>query len=490
MSDTGGIRRDSMSRLSPGTSVETSRSFAEDQYGHAAIHYSMQQGMRAREVLKRIQALRRAVGFYPLAHPSVSDNAVALARALGTFHNEGVEVQLAFYSGDILLGGQLLAAESVEFDQLLQELNAVGVGSLVFAPGVDADELLRAAVVLGAEPSEAEAAGGMAAMVREAGVPHVHVGRVFFAEEVGDYEEGTLVKNAVATAVDVVKDIDDSIERGHGLNADRIRGAVSSLVQAVLSDCDSMLQLATLRNYDEYASYHSVNVAVLSLALASMLTEDAQFLSALATGAMMLDVGRAAVGKEIVDKAGELTADEWEAMKRHSVLGAEMVATMPGIGKAGLVIVLEHHMRYDGAGYPARVTERRQNLASRIVAVADCYDAMTSRRSYSAPRAQDEAMNRLVADAGSALDPTIVRLFVDMMGMYPPRTVVRLTTGQIAIVLHPTAGAPFKPTVRMIAAPNGQLIDAVDILLAERDDLGVESTLDPELLKIQIDDFI
>jgi HD-GYP domain-containing protein (c-di-GMP phosphodiesterase class II) len=147
-------------------------------------------------------------------------------------------------------------------------------------------------------------------------------------------------------------------------------------------------------------------------------------------------------------------------------------------------------MRYDGRGYPQRPAHRPQNIMSRIVAVADAYDAMTSKRSYSAARVQDQAMSLLARDAGTALDPVLVRLFVNLLGMFPPRTVVRLSTGEVAIVLVPTDGEPFKPTVRVITSPGGDLVEPFDVLLAERDDLTVEETLDPRLLNIHVEDYM
>jgi HD-GYP domain-containing protein (c-di-GMP phosphodiesterase class II) len=204
----------------------------------------------------------------------------------------------------------------------------------------------------------------------------------------------------------------------------------------------------------------------------------------------MHDIGKLSVGQEILNKPGQLTQDEWEAMQRHPMIGAEMLAQMPGVDKSALVTVLEHHMRFDGLGYPTRVPPRPQHLASRIVAVADAYDAMTSQRSYSAARVQDEAMGLLVRGAGTSLDPVLVRLFVNMLGMYPPRSVVRLTTQETAIVLRPTDGKPTLPVVRIIASSGGDLVEPRDVSLAEAQGIEVECTLDPRLLNIDVSDYL
>jgi HD-GYP domain-containing protein (c-di-GMP phosphodiesterase class II) len=464
---------------------------AEAQLGVGAIHYSIKQAQNAKHVLKALYALRRSVRFYPLEHPAVVENIDQLSTALRAYHDEGVELQLAFFEGEILLGDQLLTEESVTYDAFTCDMQAIGVGSLIFRQGVDNAELARTAVVLGVDPDDAEAAGGILRLAQAAEIPHVQIGLVLAAQPEFTGTDGEMAYHVFTSAVELMEEIDETLRRGSTVNPTRVRTVVRSLVDSILNNRYSMLQLTGLKNYDEYTFYHSVNVAILSLALGSLVTKDEKFLSSLGTGALMHDIGKLAVGHEIINKPGQLTAEEWEAMKRHPMFGAEMIAMMPGIDKSAIISVLEHHMRFDGAGYPTRPIPRPQHLVSRIVAVADAYDAMTSRRSYSAARVQDEAMSMLARGAGTSLDPVLVRIFVNMLGMYPPCTVVRLSSGEVAVVVKPTDGEPLKPTVRIITSAAGDLIDEpFDILLAERHDLSVEGTLDPRLLNIQVEDYI
>jgi HD-GYP domain-containing protein (c-di-GMP phosphodiesterase class II) len=176
-------------------------------------------------------------------------------------------------------------------------------------------------------------------------------------------------------------------------------------------------------------------------------------------------------------------------MRQHPVLGAEHAALIPGLDKSSIVIILEHHMRHDLTGYPQRRPRRLQHLASRIVAVADAYDAMTSSRAYSAARVQDEAMSLLAQSAGTALDPVLSRLFISVMGVYPPRSIVRLSDGNTAIVIRPGEGDPLRPEVRVIADATGAIIDPVTVNLA-----GTATTItrciDGWGLNIEVDDYL
>ena len=129
-------------------------------------------------------------------------------------------------------------------------------------------------------------------------------------------------------------------------------------------------------------------------------------------------------------------------------------------------------------------------MCSRIVAIADAYDAMTSRRSYSAARVEDDAMLNIAQGSGSAFDPALVRVFVAMMGLYPPRSVVRLSTGAVAIVLAADAVDPARPIVRIITAPDGDVHRSRDFALESAPEVSVVACLDPRMLNVKVDDYL
>ncbi|TLM97241.1 MAG: HD-GYP domain-containing protein, partial [Actinobacteria bacterium] len=329
-------------------------------------------------------------------------------------------------------------------------------------------------------------------VVAALGLQHVEIGTAAVIERV-DRTRAKTVEDAQAAyggAVSLMREIDRLLQVNRHVSTTRVKGVVRSLVDNVLGNRYAMLQLTGLRNYDEYTFYHSANVAILSLALGSMVTTDYRFLSSLGVGALLHDIGKLSVDLDILNKPGALSPDEWANVRLHPVHGAEMVSLLPGVDKSAVVTILEHHMRFDATGYPSRTPPRRQHLASRIVAVADSYDAMTSRRSYSAARVQDEAMAMLAKSGGNSLDPALVRLFVRLMGVYPPRSVVRLTAGEIGIVLEPSPSDPLRPVVRVIAAPSGDFMEPVDIDLMQAPEVKIRGCIDPQLLNIDVDAYI
>ncbi len=455
--------------------------------------FSAKQVKRARDLLARLYALRRAARFYPSGHPALDQAVDELVGVVAQYHAEGVDVPVTFFEDELLLGEQLLAEDSVLFDQLIRDMTALGIGTLTFHKGLTAEDLRRFVPVIAADPDELVAGGGTEAVVEAVGAPHISVSAVTVVREQPSAEEAkNASKTSYADALDLMRELDRLVRSNQAVSVPRVKSTVRSLIDNVLGNRYAMLELSGLKGFDEYTFYHSVNVAILSIALGSMLSRDYRFLSTLGTGALLHDIGKMTVPLEVLNKPGPLTSEEWALIRQHPVHGAEHAALTPGLDKAAVVIILEHHVRYDLTGYPQTAPPRSQHLVSRLVAVADAYDAMTSRRAYSAARLQDEAMTVLARNAGTALDPRLVRLFIDLMGVYPPRSLVRLGTGEIAVVVSPSAGDPLRPVVRIIAGATGDLAKPIDVDLSAEEAGGraVERCLDPAGVNIDVADFL
>jgi HD-GYP domain-containing protein (c-di-GMP phosphodiesterase class II) len=456
-----------------------------------AVVFSARQVKRTRDVLARLSGVRRAMRFYPPGHPAVREAVASLYAAITMFFDEGVDLPFTFFENEVLLGEQFLAEESMLFDQLIRDLSAIDANSVTFVQGMDEAELERAVMVLAYDLASIEGMGGLEAAMAAATAPHVRVAPVRVLDRqdrvrpLGDREAA---KHSYSTALDLLRELDRLIKSNRVASADKVRGVVRGMVDNVLTNRYALLELTGLKDYDEYTFFHSVNVAILSLALGSQVSTDRRFLNSLGVGALMHDIGKMTVDLDVLNKPGALTSDEWALVRLHPIRGAEVAALMPGLDRASIVVILEHHMRFDLDGYPDRTPKRPQHVTSRIVAVSDAYDAMTSRRSYSAARLQDEAMEVLAKNSGTAFDAGLVRLFIHMMGIYPPRSVVRLTGGEIAVVAKPSETDVLRPVVRVFADPAGALHDAVEVdLSADERNRTIEACLDPTSFNVDLD---
>ena len=463
----------------------------------SSVVFSARQVKRVREVLARFSGARRAVRFYPMAHPAVREGIAGLMSLIGQYHSEGVDLQVTFFENELLLGEQLLPEESILFDQLIRDMSELGVGTITFLRGLTIDEMERALPILAGDVAGFADLGGIERAVAGANIPHIELAAVTAVDRGEQFtrpaDEREAAQTSYVGALDLLRELDRLIKNNRMVSADHVRGVVRSMVDNVLENRYAMLELSGLKDYDEYTFYHSVNVAILSLALGTMVSTDRRFLSSLGVGALMHDIGKMTVDIAVLNKPGALTSEEWADVRMHPVYGAEAAALLPGLDKAAVPLILEHHMRYDLDGYPKRTPKRTQHVASRIVAVADAYDAMTSRRSYSAARLQDESMEILLTNAGTSFDPVLVRLFVRMLGIYPPRSVVRLSSGEVGVVLRPHASDVTMPTVRVFADAAGAFIDPVDIDLSDAAAAAgrrIDGCLDAADLNVDVDDYL
>ncbi len=459
--------------------------------------FSAAQVARARDVLARLYALRRARRLYPPEHPAIAQTAQDLFEVVASYHAEGTDVSLTFFEDEVLLGEQVLTEDSMLFDQLIRDMVSLGAGSIAFLQDMTLEEVVRFSPVMGARIEEVEGVeGGIAALAERAGCPHIVISAVSVVRDDVTVEEGDAREMARATytgTLELLRELERLIRSNQSLNVAHVKNTARSLVDSILRNRFAMLELSGLKSFDEYTFYHSVNVAILSVALGSMLTRDYRFLATLGVGAILHDIGKMTVDLSVLNKTGPLTSQEWAEMRHHPVRGAEIVALTSGVDRASIVCVLEHHMRYDLGGYPSRDLDRKQHVASRIVAVADAYDAMTSQRPYSAPRMQDEAMGIIIKSAGTSLDPGLVRQFVDMLGYFPPRSLVLLNTGEAAIVVSPSTTDPTRPVIRIIAGADGTVIDPIDLDLTNTADSGGRSVvrcLDPSGMNVDIAEFL
>lgn len=438
------------------------------EHEHAGTIFTQAQTGRARDLLARLAGARRSVTFYPRGHEVVRDNIGGLMQAISAYHREGVDVPLVFFDNELLLGEQLLAQESVIFDQLIRDMGASGQTSVNFMQGLTLDELERAMQVLASDRAALNERGGLDVAVQAADIPHVEIGTVAYARDAEDFDSTHCVARSVAVteALDAIREIGDRVRRGTVPSVDQARSVVRSMVDNVLEDRGAMLEIGGLKDRKEYTFCHSVNVMTLAIALGSMLTDNKRFLNSLGVGALLHDVGLMTEEMDSLVKAGELSEAEWTLVRMHPVYGAEVAASMRGLDRASIVMILEHHAAFDLTGYPSRDEEHEQHLTSRIIGICDAYDAMTSERAYAKARRPDEAMEQIAEGAGTKYDPVLARLFTQMMGVYPPRSLALLTSGELAVVTRPNAD-PLAPCVRIIADASGAFIDPLDIDLSD-----------------------
>jgi len=217
-----------------------------------------------------------------------------------------------------------------------------------------------------------------------------------------------------------------------------------------------MAWLVYLRKRDEYAWHHSIATSVWAVILGRHLGFDRQGLDTLAMGGMLLDIGKAKLPEELVNRNGPLKPDEYEAMKKHVALGLEMVKLTPGVNADVLAMIEGHHERSDGSGYPRKLEGAAIPVFARIGGLIDCYDAMTSHRPWAEAKSPYDAIRELNALAGVQFQKEMVEQFVQAMGMFPTGSVVELNSGEVGIVIEQNRVRRLRPKVLLVLDASGQ----------------------------------
>ncbi|MCA9754311.1 MAG: HD-GYP domain-containing protein [Candidatus Eisenbacteria bacterium] len=354
---------------------------------------------------------------------------------------------------------------------LVQDLDRFGIGGLVLDPALDKDSLrsfLDAYPRLDAVLLENDVAvkvtdsRGDDRIVLEEEVEIVP-GVVIFPYNPESAEEGLdpterrrQARRTFFKALKAARHIFKQAQLNRIAELRKTRAVVHEMIDTVVEEEFSLLGLAAIHSFDEYTFQHSVHVAVLSVALGQRLGLARSELSSLGVAAMFHDVGKTRVPRRVLWKPGRYDKDEWRIMRKHPLAGARELLRMGGSSDLAVRVMLvscEHHMRYDGSGYPKLGDDWQQGLYSRIVALADCFDAMTASRVYmERPFTPDAVVRYMLENAGRMFDPDLLREFVGLIGLYPVGSLVRLENGELAVVTEPpaTAAEVERPRVRIL----------------------------------------
>ena len=247
------------------------------------------------------------------------------------------------------------------------------------------------------------------------------------------------------------------------VNSDEIKKSIINIVDEIINNKNLMINMIDLKVFDNYTYYHSANVAVLSIVMGVALGLNKDELFKLGLGALLHDIGKVFIDKEIINKNGRLTREEFDEIKKHPGHGFRYVREkFEDIPIHSYVAILDHHEKYDGTGYPNGKKGESISLFGRIVSIADVYDALTSDRPYRKALIPAEAMEYAMGASGSLFDPNIVKVFVKKIAPYPVGTCVKLSNGYTGIVLKNSESCCLRPKVRIFMNNDGA-VDTFEI---------------------------
>lgn len=256
----------------------------------------------------------------------------------------------------------------------------------------------------------------------------------------------------------VMQETMNRIGLGKEIHTQEVFAIVDRILEDLLSNPDILVNLSDIRSVDEYTFSHCVNVCVLSVLTGVAMKYSRDELRTLGMGAILHDIGKMMIPKEILNKPGKLTKEEYEIIKKHPQFGHKILEKYPNINDLIRLVVLTHHERFDGKGYPFGLKGEEIHEFSRIVSIADVYDAMTSERAYNKKNMPHKAIEYLISMGNHQFDYEMTKTFVRHIAYFPLGTVVRLSTGDIAVVIGNNKNYPYRPKVRCLWKADGERI--------------------------------
>jgi putative nucleotidyltransferase with HDIG domain len=398
----------------------------------------------AEEIARRFAAALRGAQLYAPDHPIVKRNVSALADTITVALAAHHTLTIGIVEEDLVIGDVPVPRAAETMGELMRRLQQAGIERIVIDDGVGPEEITELVQTV------ARAERGAAPVTPR--LEHIRVGKLQVEQRVEAVGDMATFQRLYTDAVGIAERLWDSATSEGKPDADAARGIVDSLAQAVAQNRTALLALTALKNYDNYTFTHMVNVSILTMGQGRGLGMEGAALRQLGLAALLHDIGKVRTPPEILNKTEQLTDREFDILKRHTVDGAQILRTTPEVPALAPVVAFEHHLRADGTGYPRGVSRPELNVATMLCGISDVYDAMRSQRVYQQAFPTDRILTVLQRNDGKQFDQNLVRRFVQLVGIYPAGNLVRLDSGETAVVTRAYAPDPYRPRVKVLLA--------------------------------------
>jgi putative nucleotidyltransferase with HDIG domain len=338
------------------------------------------------------------------------------------------------------------------------------------------------------------------------GIQGISVGKLEYIREeellVDSEKQKRHSKEIYFKTVSLVKNVMEGIRTQRLINIRKAKHLMQNAVNSLMQDESALLGLTNIKNYDDYTFNHCVNVAIYAIALGQRIGIPKKHLSQLGMAGLFHDIGKTSIPKEVLNKTDKLSPQEWAMIRAHPVVGAEMVIRLKEWGELSARLIdaaFEHHLKYDLTGYPRLARKRNITLFGKIIAISDFYDALVRPRVYRQfPYVSEKILGLMLERAGKDFDPALVKVFINMIGIFPLGTLVLLDTNEMGIVVQTQEDPELidRPKVCLLQYSEGEYRKGEIVDLRESDETSrafkrsIVKTLDPNEYNIHVAEFL
>jgi putative nucleotidyltransferase with HDIG domain len=399
------------------------------------------------------------------------------------------------------------ASKYLLFKAFWQEMRKRRIGGMEFSEAVSGEQLKDLATLLSSlEENNENNYLSVKKQLEHRNIESIEVGKWELSKDEDiSFDPGgqrKYSKEVYFRSIGLVKEVVESLRQQKPLPIRKARRLMQNAVNVVMQEDSTLLGLANIKNYDEYPFNHSVNVSIYAMTLGQRIGIPKKHLSHLGMAGLFHDIGKTKIPEEILDKTGKLSPEERSIMRSHPVGGSEIILKMTEWGELSSRMMegaFEHHLRYDLTGYPRLTEKKRITLFGRIVAIADFYDALVRPRVYPRfPYVSEKILEIMLERSGKDLDPAIVKVFINMIGVFPLGTLALLNTREMGIVTQIQEDTDLidRPKVCLICYRDGEYRKGKVVNLIEADEVSgdfkrsVVKTLDPNEYNINVAEFL
>ncbi len=433
---------------------------------------------RVKNLIKSLSAALQMVKVYALSHRRAE-------QAVEELYEEFRRV-FGLLKGSIKIGlvrDELFFRKEIYFDltifvkDFIKALRERSIEYLEFRPNLLKEEITVFLGKLAERKTEEEDDEDF---FKKASSENISIGRFGAEVEFGGTESGDNfyfgVKSAGVLYSESVKESGSvimDIIRGEKIDLKRLLRITSTIYSRMAANEKAFLSLLSIKHFDDYTFVHSVNVAILSLFQARYLGLPEDVIKEIGNAGLLHDIGKIYIKKNILDKKGALTGEEFSSIKNHALFGAKILLKNKPVDKIAFISALQHHLKFDLTGYPNLPFCRQQHLSAKIIAVSDVYDALRSRRKYKEAMSLERVYEIMKKEEGRLFDPYLVDVFFRNIGIWPAGTLVWLDTNEIGMVKRVNPRELFFPEIEILYDSSGRkLKKRIKADLKEKDDKG------------------
>lgn len=347
----------------------------------------------------QLQRAYAARSLYQADHPAVKASEEQAREEIGETLQARGAVTVMVVNGRVVWEDRPLPASQALGDELFRALRKCGADRITIRRGVEPSELGELLDFLAEESPLRE--------MRP--LRHIDLGHLRETEDAADAEA------LLRPSAESLEGVFDGVISDRGLDAEAIDAILISVGTAIAENRTALLPLLEIKRHDEYTFVHTTNVAVLSGAFAEVLGYGRDAVRDITTSALLHDVGKQLVPEEILNKKGRLSGAEMEVLRRHPLDGARMLLETPGVTRLAVNVAFEHHIPTYGGGYPEVPGGWKLGAASRIVQIADVFDALRTNRPYQKAHRPFRIRSIMRDRAGELFDPEMLDVFLDQV---------------------------------------------------------------------------